>query len=74
MSNKEMAINIINQIPEYKLAYVVDVLNSIKNMITDVEEVEPDEIDLAMIAEAEKINDGTTISLEDLAKDLKLNV
>lgn len=72
MSNKEMAINIINQIPEYKLAYVVDVLNSIKNMITDVEEVEPDEIDLAMIAEAEKINDGTTISLEDLAKDLKL--
>ncbi len=74
MSNKELAINIINQIPEYKLTYVVDVLNGIKNMLIDVEEVEPDEIDLAMIAEAEEVNDGTTITLEDLAKDLKLNV
>ena len=39
-----------------------------------IDEVEPDQIDLAMIAEAEKVNDGTTISLEDLAKDLDLNV
>jgi hypothetical protein len=31
---------------------------------------EPDELDLAMIAEAEAINDGTTISLEDLKKEL----
>lgn len=70
MSNKELAINIINQIPEYKLSYVVDVLNGIKNMLIDIEEVEPDEIDLAMIAEAKKENDGTTMTLEELlAKD-----
>lgn len=74
MSNRELAINIINQIPEYKLIYVVDVLNGIKNMLDDIEEVEPDEIDLAMISEAEKINDGTAMNLEDLAKDLNLNV
>jgi hypothetical protein len=42
--------------------------NSNKN----IEEIEPDEQDLKMIADAEKINDGTTITLEELAKDLKL--
>lgn len=74
MSNKEMAINIVNQIPEYKLPYVIDILNSVKNMLVDVEEVEPDELDLKMIAEAEAENDGTTITLEELARDLELNV
>lgn len=74
MSNKEKAIDIINQIPEYKLIYVIDVLNGIKNMLTDVEETEPDEWDLKMLAKAEEINDGTTIALEELAKDLDLDV
>jgi len=74
MSNREMVISIVNQIPEYKLPYVIDILNGIKNMIADVEEVEPDELDLKMIAEAEAENDGTTITLEELAKDLELNV
>lgn len=72
MSNKEIAINIINQIPEYKLAYVVEMLKNVRNLI--IEEVEPDELDLQMIADAEKINDGIGISLEDLAKDLDLDV
>lgn len=70
MSNKEKAIDIINQIPEYKLIYVIDVLNGIKNMLTDVEETEPDEWDLKMLAKAEETNDGTTITLEELAKNL----
>lgn len=74
MSNKEKAIDIINQIPEYKLIYVIDVLNGIKNMLTDVEETEPDEWDLKMLAKAEEVNDGTTITLEELAKDLDLDV
>lgn len=72
MSNREIAINIINQIPEYKLAYVVDMLESVKNLI--IEEVEPDEWDLQMITDAERVNDGVGITLEDLAKDLDLNV
>ena len=71
MSNREKAIDIIDQIPEYKLIYVIDVLNGIKEMINDhIETVEPDEWDLEMIAEAEKENDGTTVTLEELmAKD-----
>ena len=69
MSDRELAIDIINQIPEYKLTYVVDMLNSVKNMLNnDIEEVEPDEWDLEMIARAEKENDGTTITLEELLK------
>lgn len=69
MSDREMAIDIINQIPEYKLTYVVDVLNGIKNMLNnDIEEVEPDEWDLEMIARAERENDGTTVTLDDLLK------
>lgn len=43
MSNREKAITIINQIPEYKLTYVIDILNSIKNML--IEEIEPDNWD-----------------------------
>ncbi len=67
MSNRELAIDIINQIPEYKLTYVIDMLNGLKGLlVSDIEEVEPDEWDLEMIAEAEKVNDGTTISLEEL--------
>jgi hypothetical protein len=44
--------------------------DGIINKIPD--EIEPDEIDLKMISDAEKINDGKTITLEKLAKDLNL--
>lgn len=71
MSNRELAINIINQIPEYKLSYVIDMLKGLKGLLNDdIEEVEPDEWDLAMIAEAERENDEAAISFEEmLAKD-----
>lgn len=32
---------------------------------------EPDEIDLAMLAEAEKINDNTTVSLDEFQRSIK---
>ena len=32
---------------------------------------EPDEIDLSMMAEADQINDGNTVSLEELKESLK---
>lgn len=35
---------------------VVDVLKKIQNIISDVEEVKPDEMDLKMISEADKEN------------------
>ena len=34
------------------------------------EEIEPDDFDLELIAEAERENDGSVISLEQLAEDL----
>ncbi len=72
MSNKEIAMNIINQIPEYKLTYVINMLEGIRGLIA--EEVEPDDFDLKMIKEADDNNDGTFIALDDLAKDLGLDV
>lgn len=68
MSNKERVLQLIDDIPDQKLIYVVDMLNSIKNLL--VEEVEPDEWDLQMINQAQEENDGTTISFEKLADKL----
>lgn len=64
MSNKEKVLRLIDDIPDYKLLYVVDLLNSIKDLL--VEEVEPDEWDLQMIADAQKYNDGTTATFEEM--------
>lgn len=68
MSNKERVLQLIDDIPDQKLIYVVDMLNSIKNLL--VEEVNPDEWDLQMINQAQEENDGTTISFEKLADEL----
>lgn len=73
MSNKELAIDIINKIPEYKLSYVIEMLNGLKGLLVDVEEEAPDKWDLEMISEAKKINDGTAISFEELLEKDGLN-
>ena len=73
MSNKERIIQLIDNVPDNRLVYIVDILESLKayaNEAAKPKEVEPDDLDLAMIAEAEQVNDGTTISLDEmLAKD-----
>lgn len=66
MSNKEQILQLIDNIPDYKLTYVVDILNSIKNLL--LEEVAPDEWDLQMIAEAKRDNDGVTATFEEMLK------
>lgn len=68
MSNKERVLQLIDDIPDQKLIYVVDMLKSIKNLL--VEEVEPDEWDLQMINQAQEENDGATVSFEKLADEL----
>ena len=68
MSNKERVLQLIDDIPDQKLIYVVDMLNSIKNLL--VEEVDPDKWDLQMINQAQEENDGTTVSFEKLADEL----
>ena len=64
MSEREKAIQLIKEIPDNKLVFVVDMLNSIKKLL--IEEVEPDEWDLEMIAPAEQENDGTKVSFDEL--------
>lgn len=64
MSNKERVLQLINEIPDYKLIYVVDLLNSIKSLL--IEEVEPDQWDLQMIDQSQKENDGQTVSFEEM--------
>lgn len=66
MSNKERVLQLIDNIPDYKLTYVVDMLYSIKNLL--VEEVEPDGWDLQMIEDAKNNNDGMTVSFEEMLK------
>lgn len=72
MSNKERVLQLIDDIPDQKLIYVVDMLNSIKNLL--VEEVDPDKWDLQMINQAQEENDGTTISFEKLADELEVTL
>lgn len=64
MSEKERAIQLIEEIPDSKMIFVINLLNSIKGLL--VEEVEPDEWDLRMIEEAERNNGGMTVSFEEL--------
>ncbi len=64
MSERERIKQAIDRLPEYKLSYVADLILSIEK--TSIEEIKPDELDKKMIADAEKNNDGSTVSFEEL--------
>ncbi len=66
MSNKERVIQLIEDMPDNKLVFVIDMLESLKAYAG--EEIEPDDWDLKMIADAEIVNDGTTVSFEEMLK------
>lgn len=68
MSNKERVLQLIDDIPEYKLVFVIDVLESLKAYAGEM--IEPDEWDLKMIEAAKAENDDKTVSIEDLASEL----
>lgn len=68
VSNRERVLQLIADIPDMKLHFVVEMLESLKAYAG--EEIEPDEWDLQMIAQAERENDGETVTLEDLAHEL----
>lgn len=53
--------------------------NEFQHKLNTLPEEEPDELDLAMLAEAQEINDGSTITLEEFQKNVgdysgKLNI
>ena len=67
MSNKERIIQLLDTIPDQKLVFVVDMLETLKGYAGEA--IEPDEWDLKMIKEAEKENDGEYITFEDMLKE-----
>lgn len=64
MSNKERVLQLIDNIPEQKLFFVIDMLESLKAYAG--EEIEPDNWDLKMINQAQKENDNEVVSLEEM--------
>ena len=64
MNEKEQLKQVIDRLPDYKLAYVAKLIMNIEK--TYIEEIEPDEWDLEMIEEAKKNNDGSSVSFEEL--------
>ena len=64
MSEREKLKAVIERLPEYKIAYIANLIFSIEK--TDIEEIEPDEWDLKMIEEARANNDGSVVSFEEL--------
>jgi len=69
MSNKERVLQLVDDIDDNRLVFVVNLLEALEGYAG--EEIEPDEWDLQMIAESEKENDGTTISIGELAIEIK---
>lgn len=72
MSNKERVIQLIEDIPENKLIFVIDVLENLKAYAGEL--IEPDEWDLKMITEARKENDSQAVSIEALASELGITL
>lgn len=64
MSDRERLKQAIDRMPEYKIAYIANLILEIEKM--DIEEVEPDAWDLKMIEESKANNDGTAVTLEEL--------
>lgn len=62
MSNRELAARLLDRVPDSKIYYIIGVLEG----AAIPEEVQPDEYDLKMIAEAERENDGETVSFDEL--------
>ena len=74
MSDREKAIQLLESLPDNKIAYVIGYIQGLIVEQNEIEEVEPDEWDLAMIEEAKKENDGHGIPIEDLAAELGIKL
>ena len=71
MSNREIAIDLINNLPEYKLAYIITFLKG----VTYDDDIEDDIYCRKLVDEylSDKSPDKhETVSIEDLAKELNI--
>lgn len=69
MSTKEMVYSYIDNLNETQLTAVAELLK----VFTMPAEAVPDEWDLEMIKRAKSENDGKTVSIENLSKELGID-
>lgn len=72
MSNKERIMQLIDGVPDNKLVFVVDMLESLKAYAG--ESIEPDAWDLQMIEEAKILNDGERVTFDELCDELGITI
>ncbi len=72
MSNKERIMQLIDNVPDNKLVFVVDMLESLKAYAG--ESIEPDAWDLQMIEEAKILNDGERVTFDELCDELGITI
>ncbi len=72
MSNRERIMQLIEDVPDGKLVFIINMLESLKSYAG--EEIAPDEWDLQMIKEAEQMNDGDTITFDALAAEMGISL
>ena len=67
-AKRRAAVRMIYSMPESRLPYVIGLLKNVKNYV----EVPPDAWDISLLAEAKKENDGSAVSLDQLAEELNI--
>jgi hypothetical protein len=72
MSNKERIMQLIDNVPDNKLVFVVDMLESLKAYAG--ESIEPDAWDLQMIEESKMLNDGERVTFDELCDELGITI
>lgn len=72
MSNKERIMQLIEDVPDGKLVFVINMLESLKSYAG--EEIVPDEWDLQMIKEAERLNDGVTKTFDEVVAEMGISL
>lgn len=68
MSEREKAIQLLNVVPDNKIPFIIGYIQGLTAEKEEIKEVAPDEWDLKMIAEAEKENDDSRISFDEILK------
>ena len=72
MSSRERANVLLQGIPDNKLDFVITILESLQGYAGEA--IEPDDWDKEMLSRAEHENDGTTVSLEQIAEELGIEI
>ena len=70
MSNKERVLQLIDDIPDNKLTFIVNMLESLRSYAGET--VPPDERDPKMTDDAQRENDESAYRIREVAKDLEI--